>query len=152
MSLLDVAASLAGAVAEKLDASKQVERIGQRVAVVGVAAGIASIGAVFVSLAAFLALREVVDPAIAALICGVGLAAIATIVFFAGRAILRRREAAQAARDKAANIEQMTAVARQVGQVAGTVARDNALAILAGAFAFGLVKGLDRDKSPDDDS
>jgi heme exporter protein D len=151
MSLLDVAASIAGAVADKLDASKQIERAGQRLAVAGVAAGIAAIGAVFITLAAFMALRNVVNPEIAALICGVGLALIAVLVVVIGRAMLRRQEAIREAEEKAARSERLTQAARQVGEIAATVARDNAVALLAAAFAFGLVKGLGRGRDKDTD-
>ena len=146
MSLLDAAVSAVEAVTEKLDPSKQIERAGQRLALAAIAAGIGATGAVFLTLAGFLALRQVVHPAVAAVICGAALLVVAVLVMAIGRAYLRRQEEARDAEDAARKAEKMTAVARQVGEVAGTVARDNAVALVAAAFAFGIVKGLDRKK------
>ncbi len=151
MNLLDAAVSIVDRVTDKLDPSKQIERAGQRSALAGVAAGIGATGAVFLTLAGFMGLRQVVDPAIAALICGVALICVAALVMLVGRAILRRQEQARDAAEASRKAEDFTAIARQVGEVAGGAARNNAGALVAAAFAFGLVKGLGPKKGDGND-
>ncbi|HVJ51560.1 MAG TPA: hypothetical protein VM689_03815 [Aliidongia sp.] len=104
------------------------ERFAVSLALLLIAAVVATIGLVAIAAAAYLALLGVVTPPLAALLTGVAALLLAVLLLLVGRALIRHRSATQATPGEVA------AAAPSTGQLAGEIA--GLIGSQVGAFAL----------------